>query len=951
VEKRYSGILPQEILQCSREIDAKKQEIDQEKTKSNEKEKLSHEFQLKISASEIELNNIKNIAFTEGGSLSTEEKLEKLSLSSTEKLEKLKKEFYRLNLEELERIEREIQEGKEKISSIEKDIAHIETVIENLSKDRHGLDIKLDEFSSGVDRKELWKREYLPTDKIKVSYFWPFFGKSYNDIYDDVRDFTPYDFIPIPFHLNEYNAGTYKGKLRWHAFIEKEYQIAPADINQQQDFLSLQGEDRQFYSRSHEYCAEIAGNKFTLDRSGKIAPKGTKMVYSFMSDWDGAQPLPSISISHTIPRKILYAADIQNIEAQKNKISQLIDKERGKLKKTCEESIALKNRNQIKITRCEEIRKECQQFQKNVEQDIERLIKNLKDQCTDAIKDIEDHKKSIKKSEEQLKNLNYKLSSLNIKKLYFAVLITTEHSTIDLLFKFSTLAVNSDLGISKDNIGKDSLLIPNCNQFISYYESKKLLLRTSAEEDLKNATFLFKELEEAKAKTKKSEDEPTKQSASEVSNEEDLKNAIFLQQDVEEAKEKKSKDEPTKQSTSEVSKKVVTNDSGKLLPTPFPLLQKLPTIDKWHENTNHIDFSRWYTDQDINDYVELVIRHELQDYKATCNFLLKNCFFDEENGFSYHVMVTSAVAVAVDTTEKADAITMWFDKSQLFASVAQDERRDVFDELSFLKSEKICYVKILFPYNRTQSHWLTGEIQIHKNQNEYITSLAAHDPYGKGKFSKDNFDNLTNLIKKRISSLDPQATFEFNNKESHYSRRQLAGDAVSCGVIVADEIVKRIQGKSLTVSVPYEKYAKELRQKIHNKFCEHLPANNLTRLNFMSRNIKQISSSDNTTKSSMATTSTKARVLETADAQPSSFVPSPAPTTTTQESEKQKQTTNRTSFTLFDLSAISRVISPYRAEVERKETSEAREKKYDHSSATEVETSAEKLSSSEKRSQ
>lgn len=123
-------------------------------------------------------------------------------------------------------------------------------------------------------------------------------------------------------------------------------------------------------------------------------------------------------------------------------------------------------------------------------------------------------------------------------------------------------------------------------------------------------------------------------------------------------------------------------------------------------------------------------------------------------------------------------------------------KNDVFDEiLPHLLISQESYTKILFPYNINNFHWLTGEIWLHRTKNEYEIEVYAHDPYGDGKMWEENFERLKAVITKRIKDSHPEAQFiSIQNLQSPYTRRQAEEDGVSCGVIAAEGLIKRIVG-------------------------------------------------------------------------------------------------------------------------------------------------------------
>lgn len=159
----------------------------------------------------------------------------------------------------------------------------------------------------------------------------------------------------------------------------------------------------------------------------------------------------------------------------------------------------------------------------------------------------------------------------------------------------------------------------------------------------------------------------------------------------------------------------------------------------------------------------------------------------------------------------------------------RSNKKDVFDEI--FEESKIkplvlgsgpTHIKILFPYNRISSHWLTGEIRIHKEGEQYAVEIFAHDPMSQGEMDGANFNRVEEAIKKRIKDFHPTAQFlPFERKKSPYGKRQ--GDSISCGAIVAEDILKRITG---SLNSFYSFGARKLRRKhieIAQETDGHLP--------------------------------------------------------------------------------------------------------------------------------
>lgn len=236
-------------------------------------------------------------------------------------------------------------------------------------------------------------------------------------------------------------------------------------------------------------------------------------------------------------------------------------------------------------------------------------------------------------------------------------------------------------------------------------------------------------------------------------------------------------------------------------------------VDENNTNKLTINPKYWYTDNNINTYVTNVIKHRLGGFEddvsgAKCSFLLKNQL--GKNNDLYYILYSGAV----DSAEKGISLDFFLDKSKQSQPDygKRDDRRDVFDELNpLMQGQNRCKAKILLPYNITQIHWLTGEIIIEKKSSAISVTIFAHDPYGRGEVSQENFQVLEMALKKRIQEvIGGMLPVNITKEQSPYvnARQQ---DSNSCGVIVADEIVKRMQDEELPSS-PYPPDAAELRR-------------------------------------------------------------------------------------------------------------------------------------------
>lgn len=174
-------------------------------------------------------------------------------------------------------------------------------------------------------------------------------------------------------------------------------------------------------------------------------------------------------------------------------------------------------------------------------------------------------------------------------------------------------------------------------------------------------------------------------------------------------------------------------------------------------------------------------------------------------------------------TRLSDLLTKYADWSDIkteLKRIDEEQRgKDLVDELyPCLASSSNVETKILFPYNRSANHWLTGELLLSKQTSEdgqisYQLIAYAHDPYGKGMLEENIASkvHLALLDRLREESGGLITAIELIRRESPYKPRQRPEDGNSCGVIVTDDTMKRLQNKSLDVENPYDYGAPSLR--------------------------------------------------------------------------------------------------------------------------------------------
>jgi len=221
------------------------------------------------------------------------------------------------------------------------------------------------------------------------------------------------------------------------------------------------------------------------------------------------------------------------------------------------------------------------------------------------------------------------------------------------------------------------------------------------------------------------------------------------------------------------------------------------------------NISKQYDDEDINSLLTIFVR-ENGGFVRESSSLLSSRFRDQSDSNDYYIVLTGAV----DHAGKGTSVTHFLDKTRQPAPerADRDDRRDIFDDLlPQIRGLEEAHVKIVFPFNILQHHWLAAEIRLHiYNKTELFVECYCHDPCGGGRFHDMNFVEIRLAIEKKLSETG-YLVKEIYNKESPYSQRQADGDIDSCGVIGVDDTEKLILGQPLTIS--YDRGAILLRQK------------------------------------------------------------------------------------------------------------------------------------------
>ncbi|MDX2165077.1 MAG: hypothetical protein SFW07_06655 [Gammaproteobacteria bacterium] len=170
---------------------------------------------------------------------------------------------------------------------------------------------------------------------------------------------------------------------------------------------------------------------------------------------------------------------------------------------------------------------------------------------------------------------------------------------------------------------------------------------------------------------------------------------------------------------------------------------------------------------------------------------------------------------------------------------AKNTGHDLFDEIAEFLLRDETHIKILFPFNLSLFHWVVGEIQLHKFKGEIKVNIFFHDPYGNRDMDFAKVMVLQETIRNRVLDILPTSMVVIAPARSPYLARQDSEDSESCGRIVAEDILDRIQGIALKSSL-YTVGSSELVKEQVRKMQDFLRPNDPALRGFVERRQRKV---------------------------------------------------------------------------------------------------------------
>jgi hypothetical protein len=145
-------------------------------------------------------------------------------------------------------------------------------------------------------------------------------------------------------------------------------------------------------------------------------------------------------------------------------------------------------------------------------------------------------------------------------------------------------------------------------------------------------------------------------------------------------------------------------------------------------------------------------------------------------------------------------------KKKFDAKVTAEIGEDFFDEIKKLLIKDSFNVRVLFPYNIVNTHWVLGEIEITKDEKGVFFFPTIHDSMGERKFTDAEIARMVRIISDRLDVKAEQGLVVAGGKP-----KAIQVDGSSCGPITLENLRLRAEDESvLCDTVP--KGAQKLRQ-------------------------------------------------------------------------------------------------------------------------------------------
>lgn len=460
------------IFQPYREKIPHKIALSHEKIQEIEEDCRNLNFKLKNNQNHIDLLKQRR---NELGQIASklEEAQRNSKVSNHDLLPMLLKQIQGVKKEQLDQIEKVIEEKKaqaqefrNRLDKIKSEIKSILIAIEAKLETKTNLINRIDDLAKGEHPTILWEKKY---DQDQYCSTLTAKEGALEGAFEQVR---PLEDVEITSQIGE-KVSERRGKYISYAYIEKEFRVVPKNAKEKSELFKS--------GKGGKYRAVFEGERATI--IGKKAhPDGKRIVYTIETEWKG-DVIPHFKITHTVPNIDYHESTIANLSAEVRICEGEIEENRILLNGGTE----VKGKKQRKKELKAEIKKlnsdiasktaTKEQLQETLAlSEIETILENQRKEISNTADEIEKVELEVAELNEKIKARGIEieaekeqLQKHHLEKRNFAIIIYTQMETAKRLRDFCDLV----LGNLKEKESKNSReeIVNSCLEFIKIYDN------------------------------------------------------------------------------------------------------------------------------------------------------------------------------------------------------------------------------------------------------------------------------------------------------------------------------------------------------------------------------------------------------------------------------------------------------------------------------------------------
>lgn len=383
---------------------------------------------------------------------------------------------------ELGRCGKDIQEVIVDLNKMKAKVEGFEKAKQDKQQKIQILEADYTRLSAGTRREPLWSSG--PSDPSSMMTLCYYNAGAQKAAFEEVRQLRRNEISST----TEVRAGDYRGEMFHHAYIEKQFRLVPTDPAMRADFEARQS--------SGQHVAHVSGERFRLDLGVKTEASGKKIVYSFLTQWQG-DVMPCIKIEHTLPNIDYNEATLANISGQLTILRRELEEVRLELEGGGAVGRGKKQEKADIEKKVEGLQKEKADLEGKVTQleaasklqKIGEILVSKQKELEGVVHDkktLEDNTEIDVEIETNMKEkeaIINSLADLVRRKRNFAIIIKLQEQTAKLLREFSEMVLVGKKGDANEAMAKLET-VTTCQEFIDMYDKNIHRIKEECAKDL-----------------------------------------------------------------------------------------------------------------------------------------------------------------------------------------------------------------------------------------------------------------------------------------------------------------------------------------------------------------------------------------------------------------------------------------------------------------------------------